>query len=80
MALKIAKREGTWPAALCGANDMAVNLFIENKIGFLEIPTLISETLSQHVSIENPTIDEALLAAASSSKRAEEIVNGRGDK
>ena len=80
MALKIAKREGTWPAALCGANDMAVNLFIENKIGFLEIPTLISETLSQHVSIENPTIDEALLAAASSSKRAEEIVKGRGDK
>ena len=43
MAIEIAKRGGTWPAALSGANDAAVELFLAGKIGFREIGVVIQE-------------------------------------
>jgi 1-deoxy-D-xylulose-5-phosphate reductoisomerase len=63
LALDVAKREGTWPAALCGADDMAVALFLSGRIGFLEIPTIIEEALAGHDSIADPSSQDALTAA-----------------
>ena len=36
MAIGFAKRGGTWPAALSGANDAAVEAFLNRKIGFFK--------------------------------------------
>ncbi|MDR2935397.1 MAG: 1-deoxy-D-xylulose-5-phosphate reductoisomerase [Candidatus Adiutrix sp.] len=48
-ALRLAEaagREGgTAPAVLLGANEEAVRLFLDGRIGFLDIPRLVSQTL-----------------------------------
>ena len=74
LALDVARRGGTWAAALCGADDAAVELFLAGKIGFMEIPTVISEALREHRNVERPTLDDALDAAAGARRRAAGIV------
>ena len=74
LALEVAQRGGTWPAALCGADDAAVELFLAGKIGFMEIQNLITEALREHQNIEEPTLQEALDAAADARRRAAGIV------
>jgi 1-deoxy-D-xylulose-5-phosphate reductoisomerase len=71
MALEVAKRGGTWPAALAGADDAAVQRFLEGQIGFLEIGTVILQALEGHRNVEEPSVDEILGAA----ERARERVN-----
>lgn len=44
-ALKISK---SMPAVLNGANDAAVRAFLEDRLGFNDIPAVISETMSRH--------------------------------
>ena len=73
-ALEVAQRGGTWPAALCGADDAAVDLFLAGKIGFTEIKDLIAEALRAHSSVETPSLQDALDAAADARRRALEIV------
>ncbi len=74
LALEVAQRGGTWPAALCGADDAAVELFLAGKIGFMEIKEVIAEALRDHRSIEEPTLQDALTAAATTRTRAAGIV------
>ena len=70
LALEVARRGGTWAAALCGADDAAVELFLAGKIGFMEIKDVIAEALRKHKNIEQPTLQDALAAAASARRRA----------
>ncbi len=70
LALDAARRGGTWPAALCGADDSAVELFLAGKIGFMEIPALIADALHGHENIPEPTLQDALDAAAAARERA----------
>lgn len=74
LALEVARRGGTWPAALCGADDAAVDLFLAGKIGFMEIPQVIAEALREHRNIEEPTLQDTLDAAAAARLRAAGIV------
>ena len=69
-ALEVARRGGTWPAALCGADEAAVDLFLDGKIGFLEIKEVIADALRDHRNIEKPTLQDALDAAATARQRA----------
>ncbi|MEC8891591.1 MAG: 1-deoxy-D-xylulose-5-phosphate reductoisomerase, partial [Chloroflexota bacterium] len=50
MALDHAKKGGTWPSALCGADDGAVEAFLDGKISFREIEPLIRTSLLTHES------------------------------
>ena len=64
LALDVAKRGGTWPAALCGADDIAVEAFLDGRISFVEIPTIIGKALYGHQSVSDPSPAESLAAAA----------------
>lgn len=50
--LAIARKAGaagrTYPSALCGADEAAVNLFLAGVIGFTDIPRLVDSALSAH--------------------------------
>ena len=63
IALKIAKQGGTWPSALSGADEAAVEAFLDSKIKFTEIHTLIEQAIQDHESITNPTTTEMLKAS-----------------
>lgn len=46
LAFEALKRGGSAPAVLNAANEIAVAAFLDNKIGFLDIPEVIRETLA----------------------------------
>ena len=60
MALSYAKKGGTWPSALCGADEGAVDAFLSGKIKFVEISEIIENSIKSHTSIEFPSIEEVL--------------------
>ncbi len=62
LALECAKRGGTSTAILNGANEAAVGLFLEDKIGFLDIPRLVEEALARVPALDGPGLDEILEA------------------
>ncbi len=44
---------GTYPTVLNAANEVAVDLFLNGRIGFTDIPDLIEAELDNHVSVIN---------------------------
>ena len=49
-------RGGNLGAALNGANERAVALFLDKKISFTDIMDLVCETVDKIKYIENPTL------------------------
>ena len=76
LALEVAQRGATWPAALCGADDMAVELFLSGRIGFMDIPEVIEEALAAHRPVAAPSSQDALGAARWARSRVLQIVEG----
>ena len=60
LAFKALKLGGTYPAALNSANEFLVNEFLNDKIGFYDIPYYIERTLEQHKNRINPNIEDIL--------------------
>jgi 1-deoxy-D-xylulose-5-phosphate reductoisomerase len=62
LAIEAGRRGGTYPAALCGADEEAVDLFLDGAIPFTAIPALVSSVLERHSSVPDPDL-AAILAA-----------------
>ena len=63
VAAREAGRRGmTHPAVLCGADQTAVELFLNGEIGFLDIADLVEGALTLHTAESNPTIEHLLEA------------------
>ena len=60
LAMEYAKKGGSYNSVLTGADESAINAFIEGKIKFTEIHELIKNSLENHVPIENPNLDEII--------------------
>jgi 1-deoxy-D-xylulose-5-phosphate reductoisomerase len=60
MAYDAGRVGGSMPTVLNAANESAVALFLDGKIDFLDIETLIQEAMDEHVVISNPSLDEIL--------------------
>ena len=74
MALDVAKKGGTYPAALCGADEAAVTLFLDGKIGFMDIPDLIRRVIEEHRSGDAMSLDDVIAAESWARRRAHELV------
>ena len=64
---------GTYPAALCAADDAVVELFLEGRIGFLDIPRLVEGVLDEHSPGNETSLDDILGAADWAGQRAREL-------
>jgi len=62
IALEAARRGGTYPAVLSAADEVAVAAFLDGRIAFTDIPSLVERTLERHESCSNPRLDDILLA------------------
>ena len=60
LCYKIAKKGGTYPACLNGANEEAVKLYLNKKIRFTDIVEIIKKVLARHKNIAAPSLDEIL--------------------
>ena len=58
MALNFAKRGETWPSALCGADEGAVQAFLKGKISFKEIPLVIESALNSYEPKSDPSLEQ----------------------
>jgi 1-deoxy-D-xylulose-5-phosphate reductoisomerase len=70
LALEAERKRGTYPAVLAAADEVAVELFLEQRIGFLDIATLVEEVLEQHQSTPHPSLEEILAADAWAREKA----------
>jgi 1-deoxy-D-xylulose-5-phosphate reductoisomerase len=78
LILEYSKRGGTWPAAVAGADEAAVDLFLERKLPFTAIPEVIKTTLAAHTPVQSPTVDDSIRAATWARERAISSGVGRG--
>ena len=58
LAYDAGKSRGTYPTVLNVANDLAVDLFLKEKIKFLDIEKIIEKALNWHTNISNPNMND----------------------
>lgn len=58
LAYKVGRTGGSMPCVLNGANEMANELFRNNKIEFLQIEELVEKALKAHQVISDPTLEQ----------------------
>ena len=78
IAIKAAEAGGVIPAIMNGANEILVDLFLNSKIGFLDIPNTIELVVSEgHTtwgSVKNPSLKDVLDADRWARNRVMEII------
>jgi len=62
LAIVAAKLGGTYPAVLNAADEAAVKAFLDKRIKFTKIPTLIEKTLCAHRCVEKPSLGDIMQA------------------
>lgn len=60
IAYEAGRQGGTMPAVMNAANEAVVNLFLQGKVKFTEIPLLIEKVMANHQMIAHPDIYEIL--------------------
>ena len=73
LALEAGKKGGTYPAVLCAADEVAVELFLNIRISFPDIARVIARTISLHQGVASPTLDDILAADSWARETAHKI-------
>ncbi len=76
LAIEAGKKGGTYPAVLCAADEVAVALFLKEKIRFMDIPVIVEKALEKHNSVSHPALDDILAADKWARQTALEISGG----
>ncbi len=76
LAIEAGKKGGTYPAVLCAADEIAVELFLSQRIKFIDIAGFTERTLEQHQAIAHPNIEEIVAADAWARKKVRQLVTG----
>lgn len=62
LCIKAIEKGGLYPAAINGANEQTVQLFLQGKIGFLDIARLNEEAMENQKSVNNYSLEDILKA------------------
>jgi len=65
---------GTAPAVLNAANEVAVRAYLDERIGFLQIPHIVADTLARHDRQEASELDAVLAADDWARREARRLV------
>ena len=68
---------GILPAALNGAHETAVSLFLDGKLGFVEMFDLIADVVHGTRNLENPSLDDIAQADAAARREAARLAGIR---
>jgi 1-deoxy-D-xylulose-5-phosphate reductoisomerase len=71
------RRGGNTTCAMNGANEIAVEAFLREEIGFMEIPDIISKAVSKVPFIEKPTLDDIYCTNFAAREAAEQIIHNK---
>ena len=64
LAYEAGRQGGSMPTVFNAANEKAVAMFLDRKIGYLDIPEIIEKCMNDHHKISNPSLDEILAVEA----------------
>jgi 1-deoxy-D-xylulose-5-phosphate reductoisomerase len=64
LARKAGEVGGTLPAVLNAANEVAVDAFVNRRIGFSQISETVGRTMERHKVVEHPALEQILEADA----------------
>jgi 1-deoxy-D-xylulose-5-phosphate reductoisomerase len=76
LGYKAAETGGTLPCAMNAANEVAVELFLQGKISFIQITELISQVMEKHIVNSKPVLDDIIETDRNSRELARNIFNG----
>ena len=71
LAMEASRKGGSMPTVFNAANERAVAAFLDEKIRFLDIYTLIEEAMAAHTVIDHPDLEQILVTE----KAAEDFVD-----
>ena len=72
---KAIEKGGLFPAAVNGANEQSVSLFLEGKIGFLKIAELNEAAMENQANVSSYGIDDIFEADRAARRFVSERVN-----
>ena len=72
LALSAAKTGGSRPTIYNAANERAVRMFLEKRIGFMDIPASIEYCMNRHQATASPTFEEILSAEQEANRYLDE--------
>ena len=73
IALEAARAGRTYPAALCAADEVAVEMFLDGGLDFTDIPRLIQQVLDDHIPGDDTSLDDIKEAYDWARRRAREF-------
>ena len=76
LAIEAGKKGGSYPAVLCAADEVVVELFLSQRIKFTDIPNLIEQTLEEHQATAHPTLEEIMAADAWAREKVIQLISG----
>ncbi len=71
LAMEASRKGGSMPTVFNAANERAVAAFLDEKIRFLDIYTVIEEAMAAHTVLEHPDLEQIL----ATEKEAEDFVD-----
>jgi len=78
LAFKACETGGTLPAVLNAANEVAVYAFLDQKIDFVDIVTVIRQTMDNHPVISDPELSDIIAADQWARSHAEQEISEVG--
>jgi 1-deoxy-D-xylulose-5-phosphate reductoisomerase len=69
---------GTLPAVLNAANEVAVGAFLNSRVAFTGIPSVIRKTMDRHTVVKHPSLSDILDADQWARRQAEAIISAIG--
>jgi 1-deoxy-D-xylulose-5-phosphate reductoisomerase len=76
LAIEAGREGGTYPAVLCAADEVAVELFLSQGIKFTDIARLVRRALEEHQAISHPTLEEIMAADNWAREKVRQLVGG----
>jgi 1-deoxy-D-xylulose-5-phosphate reductoisomerase len=75
LAFEALEKGGNMPCILNAANEIAVEAFLENRIGFAKMPDLIEKCMESVHFVEKPALDDYFLTDKAARIKATELIN-----
>ena len=76
LAIEAGKKGGTCPAVLCAADEVAVNLFLSQRLKFVDIANVVRQVLEEHQVVTHPSLQEIVTADAWARERVAKLTSG----
>lgn len=74
LSFEALRKGGNWPCILNAANEVAVDAFLEKRIGFMDIPDLVERTLDRSSFIKTPDLDDYFETDLEARRVAHELI------